>query len=163
MRMQSDPQHAKQIVAIRGLTKDSFAIFVWRTIQNLLMVCMAYFFIWIPWRGSRAHFLLFIGFGMVQVAGFYVQDLGDNPMARITGPLLFLNPLMAIFVNGLGLVGFVVELIVGFGAKPWWEALLLPIPPYIFTLLFVFPRRNPAPPFFAGIFALFLALMLKIR
>jgi len=159
--MKSDKHHLNAIATREGFPKDSFAVFVRRSYQNLLMICMAYFFIWVPWRGSRVDLLLFIGFGMIQVAGFYVQDLADNPMPPITGPLLFLNPFMSFFVLGLGLLGFVVELIVGFVSKPWWEALLLPIPPYIFTLLFAFPRRNPAPPFFAGVLALLLALMLK--
>jgi len=67
---------------------------------------MAYFFIWVPWRGSRVDFLLFIGFGMIQVAGFYVQDLADNPMAPITGPLLFLKPFMSFVVHGLVWLGY---------------------------------------------------------
>jgi len=159
--MKSAKQHLKAIATGERFPKDSFAVFVRRSCQNLLMICMAYFFIWVPWRGSRVDLLLFIGFGMIQVAGFYMQDLADNPMAPITGPLLFLNPFMSFVVLGLGLVGLVVELIVGFVSKPWWEALLLPIPPYIFTLLFAFPRRNPAPPFFAGVFALFLGVVLK--
>lgn len=91
---------------------------------------MAYFFIWVPWRSSRANFLLFLGFGMIQIAGVYTQDLHDSVMAW-DAPPLFMNPFMFLFVSGLALLGFATELIVGARSKAWWEALLLPIPPFV--------------------------------
>jgi hypothetical protein len=73
-----------------------------------------------------------------------------------------MNPFVSLFVSGLALVGFVIKLKIGFGSKPWWEALLLPIPPFLFTGVVLFPRHNPVQPFFVGVAALLIALVLKI-
>jgi len=98
--MKSDEQHVNEVATRKELLKGSFVV---RAIQGLLMICIAYFFIWVPWRGNRVDFLLFIGFGMIQVAGFYVQDLADNPTARITGPAPFPESFHVFLCSGLGL------------------------------------------------------------
>jgi len=59
------------------------------------------------------------------------------------------------------MVGVVVELTIGFGSKPWWQALLLPIPPLLLAA-YLFRRPSPVLPFFLGIAAVFLAIVLKI-
>jgi hypothetical protein len=138
------------------LAKEPFAVRVRRLILLLVEICILYFFIWVPWRASRASFLLFLGFGMVQVAATYTNEW--NPAVV---PPLFMNRAVRVVVSLLGIAGFVVELVVGFGAKPWWEALLLPVPPFALASVW-FKSRNPAPPFFAGAVALLLALLLKL-
>jgi len=93
---------------------------------------------------------------MVQLAATYTSE--ENPVDK---PPLFMGNLPMVFIGLLALAGFVVELVVGFKAKPWWEALLLPIPPFAFASVW-YKRHNPAPPFFTGIFALLLALLGKL-
>lgn len=96
----------------------------------------------------------------MQLAATYAQDLPKNSRAAIDGPVLFLNPFVIVFVSLLGLVGFIIELKIGFGVKPWWEAPLLPIPPFAMASVW-YRQHNPAPPFFTGLFALLLAIALK--
>ncbi len=135
--------------AAKAVKVRQFALFV-------VEVCILYFLIWVPWRTSRASFLVFFGFGMIQVAATYANEF--NP--GVTPPL-FMAVLMRVFVGLLAISGLVVELVIGFGAKPWWEALLLPAPPFVIASVW-FKSRNPAPPFFAGIFGLMMALLLKL-
>lgn len=97
---------------------------------------------------------------MTQLAALYTHDLRNSGMAW-DGPVFFMNPLVSAFVTLLGLGGFVAELVVGFGSKPWWEALLLPIPPFMFASVW-YKRHNPVFPSFTGAFALVLALLLKV-
>jgi hypothetical protein len=92
---------------------------------------------------------------MIQVAATYAQEW--NPAVT---PPLFMNSLVRLFVGLLALALFVLELVVGFGAKPWWEALLLPVPPFMIASVW-YKSRNPALPFFSGTIALVLALVLK--
>ena len=72
-----------------------------------------------------------------------------------------MKPVVFLLVSGLALLGFATELAVGARSKAWWEALLLPIPPFVFAS-YSFRRTNPLPPFFAGFVALLIALALKI-
>jgi hypothetical protein len=134
------------------LTKQPFAVSVRRFILFLAELCILYFFIWIPWRPNRVLFLLFFGVGMIQIAATYAQE--NNPHK----PALFMGNIMILLVSILAVAGFIGELVIGFRAKPWWEALLLPIPPFMIASVW-FRSRNPAPPFFIGILALFLALL----
>ncbi len=158
--MNTDAQRAGAVVAHERLPKHSVAVSVRRAILFLLVMSIAYFFIWVPWRSSRANFLLFIGFGMIQIAAVYTQDLRGSVMVW-DAPPLFMNPFMSLFVSGLALFGFATELIIGGRLKALWETLLLPIPPFILAS-YVFPRTNPVRPFFVGVAALILALVLKI-
>ena len=156
--MKTDSQHVNPVR--EGFPKDSSAVSVRGFVLFLLVIGMAYFFIWAPWRSSRANFLLFLGFGMIQIAAVYSQDLHDSVMA-LDAPPLFMNPFMLLFVTGLALLGFAIELIIGARAKAWWEAVLLPIPPIVLAS-YCFRRTNPVPPFFVGLVALLVALTLKI-
>jgi hypothetical protein len=156
--MKTDPQHVS--AAHEGFPKDSVAVSVRRAILFLLAMSIAYFFIWVPWRSSPANFLLFLGFGMIQIAAVYTQDLRGSVMAW-DAPPLFMNPFMSLFVSGLALLGFATELIIGARSKAWWEALLLPIPPFVLAS-YTFPRTNPVRPFVVGVAVLLLALVLKI-
>ncbi len=138
------------------MKKEPLAVSVRRFVLFLIKLCILYFFIWVPWRTNRASFLLFFGSGMIQVAATYAQEW--NPAVI---PPLFMNSFMRLFVSLLAIAAFVVELVVGFGTKPWWEALLLPIPPFLIASVW-YKGRNPAPPFFTGAIALVVALLLKI-
>jgi len=160
--MQSDPQHVKKVEPRTGFgfPKDSVAVYVRRAILFLLVMSIAYFFIWVPWRSSPANFFLFYGFGMIQIGAVYTQDLRESVMA-FDAPPLFMNPFVSLIVTGLALLGFATELIIGGRSKAWWEAVLLPVPPFVLAS-YTFPRTNPVPPFFVGIAALLLALVLKI-
>lgn len=131
-----------------------------RAILFLLATSIVYFFIWIPWRTSRSNFLLFLGFGMIQIAAVYTQDLRGSAMAW-DAPPLFMNPFVSLFVSSLAVVGLGTELVVGGRSKALWVALLLPFPPLALAT-YVFPRTNPVRPFFVGIVLLMLALVLKI-
>jgi hypothetical protein len=144
---------------VEDFPKDSGGVFLRRFVVFLLGLVLAYCFMWLPWRSSRADFLFFIGCGMIQLAAVYTHDLRARVMAW-DAPSLFMNPFMYLFVSLLSLAGFVLELMVGFGTKPWWEALLLPIPPFMFAGLW-YTRHNPVFPFFTGVFALVLAFLLK--
>lgn len=167
--MKSDTQYVNAVGTRKGFPKDSFAVSVRRFVMFLLGIGLGYVFIWVPWRSSRVDFLLFYGFGAIQVSAMYTQELRESLTARDAQTLyvwllrspVFMNPFMSLFVSGLALVGFVVELKIGFGSKPWWQALLLPIPPFLFTGVVLFPRHNPVPPFFVGVAALLVALVLK--
>jgi hypothetical protein len=150
----------KQVRTVEAGGGRSFAVSVRRTILFLLVMSIAYFFIWVPWRNSPANFLFFFGFGMIQIAAVYTQDLRDSVMAYDSPPL-FTNPFMLLFVSGLALLGFVIELKIGGKSKVWWEAALLTIPPVVFAS-YTFPRTDPVRPFFVGIAALLLAVVLKI-
>lgn len=169
VRMRSDPQDVNTVGAHKGLPKDSVAVSVRRAILFLLAMSVAYFFIWVPWRSSRANFLLFLGFGMIQIAAVYTQDLRESLKAGDAQTLyvwllrspLFMNPFMSLLVTALALLGFATELIIGGRSKAWWEALLLPLPPIVLAS-YTFPRTNPVRPFFVGVGALILALVLKI-
>jgi hypothetical protein len=141
--------------AIERAAKEPFAVKVRRFVLFLVAVCIIYFFIWVPWHTNRASFLIFCGFGAIQVAATYVNEF--NPYI----PPLFMSSLVRVFVSLLAIAGLVFELVVGFGAKPWWEALLLPIPPFAIASIW-FKSRNPAPPFFTGILALVVALLLML-
>jgi hypothetical protein len=142
--------------AIENPAKEPFAVTIRKFVLWLLAFGCLYLFVWVPWRPSRASFLAFFGFGMIQLAGTYVSE--SNP---VDIPPLFMSSLVSLFVMLLAVAGFVVELILGFGAKPWWEALLLPLPPFLFASVF-YRVHNPAPPLFTGIFALGVALMLRL-
>jgi hypothetical protein len=135
--------------------KEPLAVSIRRFVLFLVELCILYFFIWVPWRTNRASFLLFFGSGMIQVAAIYAQEW--NP--GVTPPL-FMNGLVRLFVGLLAVALFVFELVIGFGAKPWWEALLLPIPPFIIASVW-YKSRNPSWPFISGTIALLLALLLK--
>ena len=139
---------------------EPFAMTVRKFIVLLVVLCLGYFLIWLPWRNSRTDFLLFFGCGMIQLAATYTHDLRKDPANYVLGPILFLNPFMYLFVSALAFVGLIFELTVGFNAKPWWEALLLPIPPFAFASVW-YKRHNPVLPFFTGIIALVVALLLK--
>jgi len=137
-------------------TKQPFAVTVRRFVLLLLALGLLYLLVWVPWRPSRATFLIFFGFGMIQLAATYVNEF--NP-ADI--PPLFMRSFVRVFVGLLAIAGLVVELVVGFRAKPWWEAVLLPLPPFAFASVF-YRIHNPAPSFFTGVIALVMALLLKL-
>src|SRR5258708_17702367 len=120
---QSDTQHVSAGGARKRFSKGSVAASAWRTILFLSVISMAYFFIWVPWRSSRVKFLLFYGFGMIQIAAVYTQDLRESVMA-FDAPPLFMNPFMSLFVTGLALLRFATGLIIGGRSKNWLEALL---------------------------------------
>ena len=89
---------------------------------------------------------------MVQVSATYISEtksvtLGDS--------------LLSLFVMLLAIGGLIAELYVGWHSKPWWQALLLPVPPFCLASVW-FKSRNPAPPFFAALPFLLLALLLRI-
>jgi hypothetical protein len=158
--MRSDPEHVDAVGTPEGFTERGVAVFVRRASLFLLAIALAYFFVWVPWRSSRPNFLFFLGFGMVQIAAVYTQDLCGSAMAWDAPPLI-LNPFMSLLVSCLALVGLAIELVIAYASKPWWEFLLLPIPPFIFAT-YLFRRSNPIPPFVAGVFTLLIALYLKI-
>jgi hypothetical protein len=157
--MRSDPKDVNVVAAGEGLPKRSVAASVRRATLFLLAIALVYFFIWVPWRTSPSNFPLFLGFGMIQIAAIYTQVLRDGVMAW-DAPPLFLNSFMFLLVSGLALVGFVIGLLIGFKSKPWWEGLLLPIPPFVFAT-YLFRRPNPAPPLSVGLGTLLLSLILK--
>jgi len=132
-----------------------------RYVLLLVVLGMTYLFIWLPWKVSPISFFIFLGFGLIQTAGIYCQDNGPSRAPDV--PPLFLNRIVCVLVMILGLLGLISEFVIGFRSKPWWEALLLPVPPFIVTGIW-FVRHNPAPPFFVGIaalvaaFAVFIAL-----
>jgi len=142
--------------ANEALQKEPLAVSIRRFVLFLVELCILYVFIWVPWRINRASFLLFFGSGMIQVAATYAQE--SNPAVT---PPLFMNALVRLFVGLLAVALFVFELVVGFGTKPWWEALLLPIPPFVIASVW-YKGRNPILPFFSGVIALVLALLLKV-
>jgi hypothetical protein len=142
--------------AIENPAKEPFAVTVRKFVLLLLALGCLYLFVWLPWRPSRASFLVFLGFGMIQLAATYVSQF--NP---VDIPPLFMNSLVRVFVMLLAVAGLVVELILGFGGKPWWEALLLPLPPFLFASVF-YRVHNPAPSFFTGVIALVVALLLRL-
>jgi hypothetical protein len=123
--LQPEKSHIRTLETMEDFPKDSGGVFLRRFVVFLLGLVLAYFFMWLPWRSSRADFLFFVGCGMIQLAAVYMAW---------DAPPLFMNPFMSLCVSLLSLAGFVLELIVGFGAKPWWEALLLPIPPLMFAV-----------------------------
>ena len=139
-----------------ALRKEPFAVSLRRLALFIVELLILYFFIWLPWRPSRASFLLFFGAGMIQVAATYALEW--NPAVI---PPLFMNSLVRVFVGLLAITTFVIELVVGFGNKPWWEALLLPLPPLVIASVW-YKSRNPAPPFFTGIIALLLAYLVTL-
>jgi len=60
------------------------------TVRRLVLLLLAlgcvYLFVWVPWRPNRVSFLVFIGFGMIQLAGTYISEadrgtphFGDHP------------------------------------------------------------------------------------
>jgi len=92
--MQSNPHQVKTVEALAGAPRNSFAVSVRHGILFLFAISIAYFFIWIPWRNSRANILFFYGFGLIQIAAVYTQDLNDDPRSVLAAPPLFLNPFM---------------------------------------------------------------------
>jgi len=136
--------------------KQPFDVTVRKGVLLFLALACLYWFVWVPWRPSRVSFLVFFGFGMIQLAATYVNEF--NP-ADI--PPLFMSSLVRLFIRLLAVAGLVIELALGFGAKPWWEALLLPIPPFAFASV-LYRIHNPAPSFFTGVMALVMALLLKL-
>lgn len=135
-----------------AVPKEPPAVRARRFVLFLVEIAMLYFLIWLPWRTSRASFLLFFGFGMIQVSATYISESKSTTWR---------DTLLSLFVMLLAIGGLIAEIMVGWHAKPWWEALLLPIPPFALASVW-FKSRNPAPPFFAGIPFLALALLLKI-
>ena len=118
----------------------------------LVEIAALYFFIWLPWHTSRPSFLFFFGVGMIQVSATYISEaisvtIGDT--------------LLSLFVMLVAFGGLIAELYIGWHSKPWWQALLLPVPPFFLATVW-FKSRNPAPPFFAALPFLLLALLLKI-
>ncbi len=132
--------------------KEPPAVNVWRFILFLVEIAVLHFFIWLPWRTSRPSFLLFFGVGMVQVSATYISETKDVTLG---------DSLLSLFVMLLAIGGLIAELYVGWHSKPWWQALLLPMPPFFLATVW-FKSRNPAPPFFAALPFLLLALLLKI-
>jgi len=94
-----------------------------------------------------------------RVAGIYCQENGPSRSPDI--PPLFMNRIVCVLVMILGLLGLISEFVIGFRSKSWWEALLLPVPPFIVTGIW-FVRHNPARPFFVGIAALVAAFAVFI-
>ena len=134
------------------LPKEPPAVRMRRFVLFLVEMSILYFLIWLPWRTSRASFLLFFGFGMIQVSATYISESKSTTWG---------DTLLSLFVMLLAVGGFIAELVVGFRGKPWWEALLLPVPPFALASVW-FKSRNPAPPFFSGVPFLVLALLLKL-
>jgi hypothetical protein len=162
------PNESKQT---QNTLLDERAIMVRQISMTLIGLFLTYLFLWLPWQTNRSHFLLFFGAGLIQLSVIYMEDVRDDPMGfRFAEPkplflsasLLCVNNLVYLIVLALAIAGLVMELVVGFHGKPWWEAILLPVPPYLFGLLILFPRHNPAPPFIAGIAAFIIALGLKL-
>jgi hypothetical protein len=132
--------------------KEPSAVKIRRFILLLVEMAVLYFFIYLPWRTIQANFLFFFGFGMIQVSATYISESKSTTWG---------DTLLSLFVMTLAIGGFIAEIVVGWHSKPWWEALLLPIPPFALASVW-FKSHNPAPPFFAALPFLLLALLLKI-
>jgi hypothetical protein len=148
--------HHRSTHASEQAVKEPFDVTVRKGVLLFLAFACLYWFVWIPWRPSRASFLIFFGFGMIQLAATYVSEFNPGDI-----PPLFMSSFVSLFLMLLAIAGLVVELVLGFRAKPWWEALLLPLAPFAFASV-MYRVRNPAPSFFTGVIALVMAVLLKL-
>lgn len=140
--------------------KDSPQEAVRRTLMFIVVVGIGIAGTWYPCHGSRSCSLLFYGCGMLQAAGVKTPWHDEfDPSAVLEVPGLFQTRFMSFAVHLIGLVSFVVEIIAGFKHHAWPIALTLWIPPLI-SAGFIFPRRNPFPPFFVGLSALVVSWIL---
>lgn len=127
-----------------------------RLVVFLVGLGALYLFAWVPWREHEAIFLLFVGAGMIQLSATYAQE--SNPAVI---PPAFMGVFVRLFVAVVAVALLIAELAIGFEFKSWWEAILLPLPTFAVSGIW-YKSHNPAPPFFSGLIALILALLVAL-
>jgi hypothetical protein len=135
-----------------ALPKGTMPASIRRVVLFLVEIACWYGFVWVPWRVHPGIFLLFVGAGMIQTAATYTQEW--NPAVT---PPIFMSVIAKVIVGLFALGLLVTQIVVGFDMKPWWEALLLLVSPFLLSGLW-YRNHNPAPPFFTGLAALVAAL-----
>lgn len=107
---------------------------------------------WLPWRNNPAHFLIFLGCGLIEVSGMKIpfSNEAHNLAMWLTMPEFFMSRRVSATVHILAFVAFVTQIIIAFAHHTWWSALLLWIPPF-WVASTIFPGRNPSKPFFLGL------------